>query len=156
MSNPTQVTLLIKPGEPIEPFMDAIEHADGNAVLFGGSTNLTKQVGGLLIAGVGAFGDSDTVPLALVEAIESGIPVLGIGWGMHALNIALGGLHPIEIKGHGDPAEDPTKHPVFMAPGGKVGYTIAGSGWVTVPSAHTHGLLPAQVADGSKSRVENG
>ena len=153
MSNPPQVALLTKPGEPAEPFMDAIEHGDGNAVLLGGSTNLPKQVGGLLIAGVGAFGYSDTVPSALVQAIEGGIPVLGIGWGMHALNIALGGLHPIEVEGHGDSAEDPTNHPVFMAPGGKVGYTIAGSGWVTVPSAHTHGLLPAQVADGMLSSV---
>ena len=40
-----------------------------------------------------------------------------------------------------------------MAPGGKVGYTIAGSGWVTVPSAHTHGLLPAHVADGILASV---
>jgi putative glutamine amidotransferase len=37
---------------------------------------------------------------------------------------------------------------VFLAPGGKVSYTIAGSGWVTVPSAHTHGLMPGHVADG--------
>jgi putative glutamine amidotransferase len=153
MSNPPQVALLVNPGEPDQPFISAIEHGDGKAVPLATSADLPEQAGGLLIAGVGAFSDSDTVPPALVQAIKGGLPVLGIGWGMHALNVALGGTHPVEVEGHGDPSEDPTKHPVFMAPGGKVGYTIAGSGWVTVPSAHTHGLLPAQVADGLLSSV---
>ncbi len=113
------------------------------------------QAGGLLVAGTGAFGETEIVPTALLEAIDGRFPVLGIGWGMHALNVALGGRPPVRVEGHGDPraGEEPVKHPVFIAPGGKVSYTIAGSGWVTVPSAHTHGLMPGQVADGLLSSV---
>lgn len=147
------MALLVQPGEDPEPFINAIEHGDGQAVHFDSNAQLPEGTGGLLIAGEGAYLASDTAPPALTQAIDAKYPVLGIGWGMHALNIALGGLHPVKVEDHGDPAEDPAKHPVFMAPGGKVGYTIAGSGWVTVPSAHTHGFLPAQVADGLLSSV---
>jgi len=153
MTNLTKVALLVAPGEPQQPFIDAIEHGDGEPVVFDATDNLPEAAGGLLIAGVGAFSNSDTVPAALTQAIEDKLPVLGIGWGMHALNVALGGLRPVKVQGHDGPNEDPAKHPLFMAPGGKVGYTIAGSGWVTVPSAHTHGLLPAHVADGLLSSV---
>ena len=157
--NPTRVTLLVRSGEAAQPFIDAIAHGDGQAATFDADQDLPEDATGLLIAGVGTFGEKESVPPALKQAIKKGIPVLGIGWGMHALNVALGGQPPIKVEGHGSPPEgettkgDTTKHPLFMAPGGKVGYTIAGSGWVTVPSSHTHGLLPAQVADGLLSSV---
>jgi gamma-glutamyl-gamma-aminobutyrate hydrolase PuuD len=153
MSKQPQVALLVPSGENPQPFVAAIEHGEGLAVPFEPSGDLPENTGGLLVAGNGAFDDTATVPQALTQAIESGMPVLGIGWGMHALNVALGGLRPVRTAGHGTPAEEPTKHPLFMAPGGKVGYTIAGSGWVTVPSNHTHGLLPAHVADGLLASV---
>ncbi|MBP38427.1 MAG: gamma-glutamyl-gamma-aminobutyrate hydrolase family protein [Dehalococcoidia bacterium] len=153
MTNQPRVALLVPAGENEQPFADAIQHGAGEAILCSLADNLPQSIGGLLIAGEGAFESSEKIPVALVQAIEGGFPVLGIGWGMHALNVALGGQPPIEIEGHGDPAGEPVKHPLFMAPGGKTGYTIAGSGWVTVPSAHTHGLLPAQVADGLLSSV---
>jgi gamma-glutamyl-gamma-aminobutyrate hydrolase PuuD len=160
--NPTRVALLVPPGEEPQSFIDAIAHGDGQAEAFDVTEGLPEEATGLLIAGVRAFGENESVPPALEQAIKKGIPVLGIGWGMHALNVSLGGQPPIKVEGHGSPPEDETagktagettKHPLFMAPGGKVGYTIAGSGWVTVPSAHTHGLLPAQVADGLLSSV---
>jgi putative glutamine amidotransferase len=153
MSNPTRVALLVKPGEDSQTFVAAIEHGDGEAVVIDAAASMPSNVGGLLVAGELAFDASESVPVALGEAIDAGLPVLGIGWGMHALNIALGGDPPVPVEGHGDPSEEPGKHPSFMAPGGKVGYTIAGSGWVTIPSAHTHGLMPAQVADGLLSSV---
>ncbi len=153
MSSLVRVGLLVRSGENPQPYGDAVAHGDGEAVVLTAAGNLPDNVGGLLIAGEGAYESSETVPGALIQAIEGGFPVLGIGWGMHTLNIALGGQPPIRLEGHGDPFEKPVKHPVFMAPGGKVGYTIGGSGWVTVPSAHTHGLLPAQVADGLLSSV---
>ena len=152
--SPTQVGLLVRPGEKQQPVIDAIAHGEGQAVSFDASNNLPDEVTGLLVAGVGAYGENESVPPALHQAVEKGISVLGIGWGMHALNVAMGGRPPIKVIGHGSPSDgDTTKHSLFMAPGGKVGYTIAGSGWVTVPSAHTHGLLPAQVADGLLSSV---
>jgi putative glutamine amidotransferase len=156
--NPTRVTLLVPPGEEPQPFVDAIAHGDGQASSVDIREDLPEEATGLLIAGVGAFGEKESVPPALIQAIKKGIPVLAIGWGMHALNVALGGQPPIKVEGHGSPPNgettgETTKHPLFMAPGGKVGYTITGSGWVTAPSAHTHGLLPAQVADGLLSSV---
>ncbi len=153
MSNPAQVALIVRPGDNEQPFIDAIRHGDGEAVIVESTANLPAAVGGLLVAGESAFEPNESPPVALTEAIDRGIPVLGIGWGMHALNVALGGQPPVPVEDHGSPEEEPTKHPLFMAPGGKVGYTIAGSGWVTVPSAHTHGLMPAQVADGLLSSV---
>ncbi|MDG0870293.1 gamma-glutamyl-gamma-aminobutyrate hydrolase family protein [Candidatus Lucifugimonas marina] len=153
MSNPALVALLVRPGENPQPFIDAIRHGEGEAVVFSETEDLPENVGGLLVAGEGAYEAHETVAPALAQAIKGSFPVLGIGWGMHALNIALGGQPPVKVEGHGHPDDEPTKHPLFMAPGGKVGYTIAGSGWVTVPSAHSHGLLPAQVADGLLSSV---
>jgi gamma-glutamyl-gamma-aminobutyrate hydrolase PuuD len=157
--NPTRVALLVRPGEDPQPFIDAIAHGDGQASSVDAAQDLPEEATGLLVAGVGAYGENESAPEALKQAIKKGIPVLGIGWGMHALNVALGGQPPVPVEGHGSPPQngitegETTKHPLFMAPGGKVGYTIAGSGWVTVPSAHTHGLLPAQVADGLLSSV---
>ncbi|MBT3555652.1 MAG: C26 family cysteine hydrolase domain-containing family [Chloroflexi bacterium] len=153
MSNPARVALVVRPGENPQPFVDAIAHGAGESVVIESDAELPNDVGGLMVAGEAGFISSDRLPTALAQAIDAEFPVLGIGWGMHALNIALGGELPIAVKGHGDPNEDPTKHTSFMAPGGKVGYTIAGSGWVTIPSAHTHGLLPAQVADGLLSSM---
>ncbi|MCZ6538611.1 MAG: gamma-glutamyl-gamma-aminobutyrate hydrolase family protein [Chloroflexi bacterium] len=158
MNEAARVALLVQPGEPEKPFASAIERGGGQAVICGvPAAELPPRIGGLLVAGTGAFGETETVPTALLQAIDGRFPVLGIGWGMHALNVALGGLPPIRVAGHGNPSLRPggegVKHPVFIAPGGKVSYTIAGSGWVTVPSAHTHGLTPGQVADGLLASV---
>lgn len=153
MSDVTGVALVVPIGEPEQPFIEAIEHGGGRVIACDVGDRLPAETGGVLVAGVGAFGESETVPPALVQAIESGLPVLGVGWGMHALNVALGGQPPVIVEGHGAPGDEPVKHPLFIAPGGKTGYTIAGSGWVTVLSAHTHGLMPAQIADGLLSSV---
>ena len=154
MTDQARVALIVRPGENPDPFVAAIQHGDGKAVHIAEDQELPAGVGGLLVAGEGGYEVSDSVPTPLKSAINAGYPVLGIGWGMHVVNIALGGQPPIELIGHGDPNnEEISKHPLFMAPGGKVGYTIAGSGWVTVPSAHTHGLMPAQVADGLLASV---
>jgi gamma-glutamyl-gamma-aminobutyrate hydrolase PuuD len=158
MDDLTRVALLVQAGGPEQPFARAIEHGGGLPVLCKTpATELPSHVGGLLVAGTGALGEMETPPAALLQAIEGRLPVLGIGWGMHALNVALGGRPPLPVKGHGAPGQQPGEelatHPVFLAPGGKVSYTIAGSGWVTVPSAHTHGLMPGQVADGLLSSV---
>ena len=158
VSQAARVALLVRPGEPEPAFARAIVHGGGQPVSCEpAAAELPPHVGGLLIAGTGAFGESDTVPAALLQAIDRRFPVLGIGWGMHALNVALGGRPPVQIEGHGEPSRHPgdelVRHPAFIAPGGKVSYTIAGSGWVTVPSAHTHGLMPPQVADGLLSSV---
>jgi len=148
-----KVALYVNPSENPAPFVRAIEHAEGQAVLVMElSEGLPDDAGGLMLAGEEPLEVASNVPAVVNEAIDRQLPVLGIGWGMHALNIALGGGLPEPSEGHGQPGE-PSKHPVFIAPGGKISYTIAGSGWVTAPSAHTHALRPGQVADGLLSSV---
>jgi len=108
MSKQPQVALLVPPGEEPQPFIAAIEHGEGQAVLIELSDDLPENTGGLLVAGNGAFDQAEKVPQALTQAIENGSPVLGIGWGMHALNVALGGLRPVRVEGHGNPTHAPT------------------------------------------------
>ena len=148
-SSPVQVALIVQPDQKPDLYIAAIEHGGGVPIVVDHSSEIPDGVGGFMVAGEGAFLHSDRVPAILHAAVKAKFPVLGIGWGMHAINVCLGGLPPVAVSGHGDPGDQEFyKHPVFMAPGGKVGYTIAGSGWVTVPSAHTHALMPAQIADG--------
>ena len=101
------------------------------------------------MAGESALGEAQGLPIALMEALARDIPVLGIGWGMQALNVALGGSPPVPVEGHGPgPDSGPVKQQIFLSPGGKVSYTIGGSGWVSVPCGHTHGIRSAQMAPG--------
>ncbi|MBT4942846.1 MAG: C26 family cysteine hydrolase domain-containing family, partial [Chloroflexi bacterium] len=97
MSNPARVALVVRPGENPQPFVDAIAHGAGESVVIESDTELPSDVGGLMVAGEAGFLSSDSLPVALAQAIDAGFPVLGIGWGMHALNIALGGEHPIAV-----------------------------------------------------------
>lgn len=148
-----KVALYIHPSEDPAPFVRAIEHAKGQAVLVQElSGAMPSDAGGLMLAGEQPLEDVSSVPSIVKEAIDRQLPVLGIGWGMHALNVELGGGLPEPCDDHGQPGEA-SKHPVFIAPGGKISYTIAGSGWVTAPSTHTHALRPGQVADGLLSSV---
>ncbi len=71
--------------------------------------------------------------------------ILGVGWGMHAINVALGGREPVAVPGA---SVEPVKMPVFISPGGKLSYTIAGSGWVSVPFSNTEGVRAADLAPG--------
>ena len=81
MSDLPLVALLVRSGEDPQPFIQAIEHGDGLAVLFDAKGQLPDDAGGLLIAGTGAYSKTDAVPPSLTQAIEAKIPVLGIGWG---------------------------------------------------------------------------
>jgi gamma-glutamyl-gamma-aminobutyrate hydrolase PuuD len=91
-----------------------------------------------------------------MEALARDIPVLGTGWGMHAINVALSGGTPVPVEGHGSGAGAggadrgvPVRRQVFLSPGAKVSSTIGGSGWVNnVPCAHTYGIHEAQKAPG--------
>ena len=76
------------------------------------------------------------------------MPVLGIGWGMHAINAAYGGEAPYVLataRTRGRTAS-PVRHRVFLAPGAKLSYTIGGSGWVTVNSGRRTGITEAELA----------
>lgn len=143
MSYLPRVGVIVQPGEDAEPYLAAIRHGEGDPVLVDAAEALPADVGGLLVGGSAALQADETVPRALADAIGRDIPVLGVGWGMHALNRGMGGNPP-------QPVEDSagTRKTIFISPGAKLSYTIAGSGWVGVPVDHTHGLLPGDVADG--------
>ena len=82
----------------------------------------------------------------LQESLDSGIPILCINWGMYLFNSFFGGSDPIMIKDYHVHNGDNFKHPVFISPGGKLSYTIGGSGWVTIPSHHKFGLTHKQLS----------
>lgn len=76
----------------------------------------------------------------LNESLLANIPILCINWGMYLFNSFFGGGDPILMKDHHQHNGENFKHPVFISPGGKLSYTIGGSGWVTIPSEHKFGL----------------
>jgi gamma-glutamyl-gamma-aminobutyrate hydrolase PuuD len=99
-----------------------------------------------MLAGDGPFGLSgEAVPPALVEALRLRLPVLGIEWGMHAINAAFGGRPPVEVGGHA------ARHRLFLTMGGKVAQTIGGAGVVAVEGRHRYGLTEARRGHGLMS-----
>ncbi|MEX0763477.1 MAG: gamma-glutamyl-gamma-aminobutyrate hydrolase family protein [Dehalococcoidia bacterium] len=147
-SDGQQIAVLCPEGEDAGQFEAAVRHAEGVPVVIR-PEGLPASAGGLLVAGEGHFGaGSEDLPVALSEAIERDLPVLGIGWGMQAINVAFGGMLPVAIDDHRGSEGGPVKHSVFMSPGGKVSYTIGGSGWVSVNGCHSHGIRDAQRAEG--------
>lgn len=113
----------------------------------------------LLVAGNGSFNPEVSVPpVALVEALGADLPVLGIEWGMQALNAAYGGRAPIESPSHNVP-ESPSRHRVFLTMGGKVSSIVGGAGVVAVRGRHAHGITEARRGKGLMSSafaVEDG
>ena len=51
MSDPTRVALVVCPGENPQPFIDAIAHGAGHAVVIASDDELPDDVGGLMVAG---------------------------------------------------------------------------------------------------------
>ena len=141
---------LVVPGETAPtPYADAIAASGGRTTCLSPGEALHESTTGLLLAG-----ESDTRPCpavadAVLGSVEKGLPVLGIGWGMHAINEAYGGDPPGPLQGHGPrPDGYPARHRVFLAPGAKLSYTIGGSGWVTVKYARRAGIREAELAPG--------
>jgi putative glutamine amidotransferase len=99
-----------------------------------------------MLAGDGPFGLSgEAVPLPLVEALRLRLPVLGVEWGMQAINAAFGGHPPVEVGGHA------TRHRIFLTMGGKVAQAIGGAGVVAVAGRHRYGLTEARRGRGLMS-----
>jgi putative glutamine amidotransferase len=137
------VAIVAAPGEDPASFFHVVEHGEGVAVSVSHDDDVPSEAGALLVIGAAEF--DGMVPQVLAQALERGMPVLGIGWGMHAINFALGGRMPVQVDGR---PEGPGKILAFISPGGKLSYTITGSGWVSVPFSNRTGLKPADLAPG--------
>ena len=137
------VAVLTSPGESASNYHSAVLHGDGKAVTVEADDELPADAGALLAVGVAPFDGS--VPRILATALDRKLPVLGVGWGMHAVNVAMGGKAPVPVS---EPPSGPTKMPVFISPGSKLSYTIAGSGWVSVPFDNHEGIRSGDLAPG--------
>ena len=99
----------------------------------------------LIFAGTLPAKPSETVPVSVQTALDRGLPILGAGWGLQILNLALGGsLRTKEAVTRTSGSERAT---VFLPPGSKVAHIVGGSGWVTVP------ILPCGISLGAASRM---
>ncbi len=108
----------------------------------------SAKVSSLIIVSDEEFepGDKIIAGKLLNEALEASIPILCINWGMYLFNSFFGGSDPILIKDYHLHNSENFKHPVFISPGGKLSYTIGGSGWVTIPSDHKFGLTHKELS----------
>lgn len=142
-----QISLVVPNGADPAPFAHAIAVSGGQATPLSPGAALTDTTTGLLLAGECDTPSAPGVSEAVRRAVTLGIPVLGIGWGMYAINGAYEGGPPARVDGHGpEPDGASGRHRIFLSPGAKVSYTIGGSGWVTVNSAHRFGITEAQLA----------
>ncbi len=142
-----EISLFVPGDTDPGPYADAISAAGGQAYPLAIGMALPDTTTGLLLAGDGDAASSPAVSDSIRHAVATGIPVLGIGWGLLAINEAFGGDPPAPLKGRGvGPDGEPDRHRVFLAPGAKLSYTIGGSGWVTVKGTHHVGITGAQLA----------
>lgn len=143
MTDPGVVAVLSPGGEDDKPFFEAVKHGSGIPLQVASDDDFPAEAGALLVSGTTPF--NGDVPPVLTSALEQEIPVLGVGWGMHAVNVALGGKPAVAVP---QASGEPTKMPVFISPGAKLSYTIAGSGWVSVLFSNTEGIRPKELAPG--------
>ena len=81
--------------------------------------------------------DGDSGHIALVKAaLEMDMPILAIGDGLHALNIALGGAPAVPVDGHGLEGDTSSYHRIYIAPGSKLAAVVGSGGFVRVNSRH--------------------
>lgn len=84
----------------------------------------------------------------LAAALESDLPTLCVGSGVHALNMALRGTPAKDVPGHGahlDAGEHVSAyHRIYISPGSKLAAIVGSGGFVRVNSRHAKGLREAQ------------
>ena len=142
-----EISLIVPVGTDPGPYADAISASGGRVHSVATGMALPDATTGLLLAGDGDATSSPEAFDVILHAVAVGMPVLGIGWGMHAINEAFGGDPPAPLKGRGvGPDGGTARQKIFLAPGAKLSYTIGGSGWVTVRGVHRAGITEAQLA----------
>lgn len=94
---------------------------------------------------------ADEAQTALLRStLEAGLPVLCVGGGLHALNLAAGGGPARRIEGHsaggGEPEPESLYHRIFISPGSKLAAVVGSGGFVRVNSRHRTGIREADKA----------
>ena len=165
MTGPVMITAT---GEDADAFAEALRAAGAEPVHLAPDSRLPNGAGGLLLFGDSTFdapdGSSSPVPSvtraipaipAIRDAIDADIPVLGVGWGMHALNVALGGKPPVRLAdavvigprpGRSGRAVDLGRMRTFLTLGGKVAATIGAGGPVATPGPGEYAIREAEKA----------
>ena len=142
-----EISLVVPDGINPAPYTEAVAACGGLAIPMAPGEPLSDATTGLFLAGEGDDVVGPPVTTAILRAVDAGTPVLGIGWGTHAINTAYGGDPPTQARGRGpESGGGPVRRRVFLAPGGKLSYTIGGSGWVTVNSSQRLGITEAELA----------
>ena len=115
-----------------------VDRSGGCPVVVSASGPDLESLGGLVVAGDGGY---------VAAGVERGMPVLGVGPGMVALNSAFGGAVPTEVPGHDVELEDgepkSAYHRIYIAPGSKLAAIVGSGGFVRVNSRHGVGLREA-------------
>lgn len=148
--------LITAPGESPDAYVQVLGNVGPEPKVLSPDEQLPPDLGGLLVAGHSVFGTlAETPPPALQAAVEADIPVLGIGWGMHALNVALGGKPPIRLSdavvaeprpGRRGKTVELGKMRTFLTLGGKVAATIGAGGPVSTPGPGEYAIRDAERA----------
>ena len=140
-----------------QPYVDIVGRSGGVPRLISVDCNdvaLEKEF--KLLDGLILFGDSlestasdetHRYPLGekvLKYALSEDIPVLGIGSGMHLINLVFGGSLSSYMKGHQDFDKDgnyiSAYHRIYISPGSKLAAVVGSGGFVRVNSRHKFGI----------------
>jgi len=148
--------LITAHGEDSDVFGHVLRAVGPEVRMLAPDATLPPDVGGLLVFGESVFGAmGESPPPALLAAVEADIPVLGVGWGMHALNVALGGKPPVRMADSITVGQRPGrrgriielgKMRTFLTLGGKVAATIGAGGPVATPGPGEFAIREAEKA----------
>tara|TARA_Y100001960_G_C14686719_1_gene834181 strand:+ start:631 stop:1248 length:618 start_codon:yes stop_codon:yes gene_type:complete len=95
----------------------------------------------------------------ILDSVKSDMPILGIGHGMIALNLAFGGSFENVDEKHFSSNEKSNFHQIYITVGSKLTSIIGSGGFVKVNSNHQIGIKPASKASSlleSAYSVEDG
>ena len=140
-----------------KPYVEMVERLGGEPQLICvdfNSVEFEEEI--KLIDGLILFGDSlESTALngtttnhlgekLLKYAFSRDIPVLGIGLGIHLLNLVFGGSLSSDINGHHDFDKDGNDisayHRIYISPGSKLAAIVGSGGFVRVNSRHKFGI----------------
>ena len=121
---------------------------------------ITKDYSGLILGpmDIKLLSDQNLQDLILSSA-KSNIPILAIGQGMIALNLAFGGSFQKVDQKHFSLDQESNFHQIYITVGSKLTSIIGSGGFVKVNSNHQIGIKPANKANSlleSAYSVEDG